>query len=119
MIGSQEVFETLDEWDSKLHMVLGDKSQKEIQGSRVVPFRMETGRVMQVQDVLFVPGLSYSVIYVLMIKKKWVEVLLQDGKARLMPRGSSSAGIVLRIREHGLYRLMGKPMDYGKKKQVD
>ena len=30
MIGSQEVFETLTEWDSKLHMVLGDKSQKEI-----------------------------------------------------------------------------------------
>jgi len=27
MTGSQEVFETLSEWDSKLHMVLGDKSQ--------------------------------------------------------------------------------------------
>jgi len=30
MTGSQEVFGTLAEWDSKLHMVLGDKSQKEI-----------------------------------------------------------------------------------------
>ena len=26
MTGPQEVFETLAEWDSKLHMVLGDKS---------------------------------------------------------------------------------------------
>ena len=30
MTRSQEVFETLVEWDSKLHMVLGDKSQLEI-----------------------------------------------------------------------------------------
>lgn len=28
--GSQEVFETLVEWDSNLHMVMGDKSQLEI-----------------------------------------------------------------------------------------
>ena len=27
MTGSQEVLETLAEWDSKFHMVLGDKSQ--------------------------------------------------------------------------------------------
>lgn len=29
MIGLQEVFDTLDEWDSKLHMVLGDKIQRD------------------------------------------------------------------------------------------
>jgi len=27
MTGSQEVFDTLVEWDSKLNMVLGDKSE--------------------------------------------------------------------------------------------
>ena len=42
MTGSQEIFETLVEWDSKFHMVLGGKSQKELLGSGVVPFRMET-----------------------------------------------------------------------------
>lgn len=30
MTGSHEVVETLAEWDSKLHMMLSDKSQKEI-----------------------------------------------------------------------------------------
>ena len=30
MKGSWEGFETLGEWDSKFHMVLGDKSQLEI-----------------------------------------------------------------------------------------
>jgi len=75
MTGSQELFETLVEWDSKFHMVLGDRSQLEIRGSRVVPFRMETGRVMQVQDVLFVLGLKYSMISVSMIERKGFEVL--------------------------------------------
>jgi len=54
--------------------------------------------VMQVQNVLFVPGLRYSVISVLMIEKKGFGVLFQDGKARLRLRGSSSNGIVLGVR---------------------
>jgi len=105
------------EWDSKLHMVLGGNSQKEISGSGVVPFRMERSQLMQVQDVLFVPGLRYNVMYVSAIKQKGFEVLFQGGKARLRPRGSSSAGVVIGVREHGLYRKTGKPIDHGKKKQ--
>lgn len=50
-----------------------------------------------------------------MIEKKGFEVLFQDGKVRLKTRGSSSAGIVLRVREHGLYRLRGKPTDHGRR----
>ena len=55
MTGLQEVFETLSEWDSNLHMVLGDKSHNEIRGLGVASFRMESGQVMRAQDVLFVP----------------------------------------------------------------
>ena len=83
-----------------------------------MPFRMETKRVMRVEDVIFVLGLRYSVISVSMIERKGFEVLFQDGKTRLRPRGSRSYGIVLGVREHGLYRLTGKTMDHGKK-QVD
>lgn len=54
-------------------------------------------------------------ISVSMIEKKGFEVLFQDGKERLKPRGSSSNGIVLGVRVHGLYRLTGKFMDHGKK----
>ena len=46
MTRSHETFETLAEWDSKLQMVLGNKSQLEIQGLGVVPFRMERGLMM-------------------------------------------------------------------------
>ena len=115
MTRSQEVFETLAEWDSKLHMVLGNESQLEIRGSDVVPFRMETRRVIQVEDVLLVPRLRYSVIFVWMMGRKGFEVLFQDGKARLKPKGSKSNVVVLGIREHGFYRLTRNPVDHGKK----
>jgi len=62
MTRSHEVFETLGNWDSKLHMVLSNKSQKEIRRSGVVPFKMDSRRMMRVQDVLFVSGLRYSMI---------------------------------------------------------
>ena len=113
MTWSQEVFETLVKWDSKFHMVLGDKSQLEIQGSIVVPFGMETGHVMCFQDVLLVPGLRYNMISISMIERKGFEVLFQDGKARLRPIGSKSNQIIIGVREHGVYRLRGKLVDHG------
>ena len=71
--------------------------------------------MMQVQDVLFIPRLKYSVISISMIERKGFEVLFQNGKVRLRPRGSKSDGIVPGVREHGLYRLTAKPKDHGKK----
>ena len=72
---------------------------------------------MWVQDVPFVPVLRYSVIFVLMIETKGFKVLFQDGKARLKPRGSSSLGVMIGVREHGIYKLMGKPINHRKNKQ--
>lgn len=56
-----------------------------------------------------------------MIKQKWFDVIFdvifQDGKAKLKPKGSSSGGVVIGVRKHGLYRLTGKPIDHEKQKQ--
>ena len=40
-----------------------------------MPFRMETIWVMRVEDVVFVPGLRYSMISISMIKNKGFDVL--------------------------------------------
>lgn len=71
--------------------------------------------MMWVQNVLFVSRFRYSVILVSMIKKKGFEVLFQDGKARLKLIVSSFSSIVIGLREHALYRLTDKPIDYKKK----
>ena len=71
--------------------------------------------MMRVQDVLFVSGLWYNLLFVSMMERKGFEVLFQDGKARLKTRGSKSNGIVLGVRENGLYKLTTKLEDHGKK----
>ena len=68
--------------------------------------------MIRVQDVLFIPGFRYIMTFVSMTEMKGFKVLFQDGKERLVPRVSSSVGIMLGVREHGLYRLTGNPMDH-------
>lgn len=53
-----------------------------------------------------------------MIKQKGFDVIFQDGKAKLRPKGSNSTRVAIEVREHGLYRLIGKPVDHEKQKQV-
>jgi hypothetical protein len=57
-------------------------------------------------------------MYVSTIEQKGFEELFQGGKARLGPKGSSSVGVVFSSREHGLYRLTGKPIDHEKKEEM-
>ena len=42
MKGSYNVFETLAKWDSKLRMVVVENNEKEIKGSCVVPFNLDS-----------------------------------------------------------------------------
>jgi hypothetical protein len=46
MTGTREVFESLTEWDSYLHVRIGDQSWHVVKGVRSVPFRMELGGVL-------------------------------------------------------------------------
>ena len=54
---------------------------------------------------MFIPGFRYSMIFVSMMEKKGFEVLFQDGKARLRPRGSSSMVLCLEL-ESMVYMLI-------------
>lgn len=101
-----------------MQIVVCDKSQKGIRVSGVVPFRMESGSLLRVKDVLFVLELKYNVLSVSVIEQKGFEMIFQDGKARLRPRGSNFVGVVVGVREHGLYLLMGKPIDHEKQEQI-
>lgn len=55
-------------------MFLENNIQLEIRGSGVVPFRMERGCMMLVEDVLFVLGLRYSVIFFSIMERKGFKV---------------------------------------------
>lgn len=114
MTSSHEVFETLNEWKSKLHMEVGEKSQKVFRGSGVVPLRMESGGLLRVQHVLWVLELRYNIFSISVIKLKGFKVIFRDEKVMLRPKGSNSIGAMIGVKEHGLFRLTGKTIDQGK-----
>jgi hypothetical protein len=81
-----------------------------VQGSRTVPFQMESRGVLRMTNVLWVPKLR-SVLSVSAIEKKGFDVLFQDGQVSIKPKGSSSnTTFVLGVRESNLYRLKGQPI---------
>jgi hypothetical protein len=108
MTGARELFKSFIESDSDLYVELSMGTKHAMQGSRTVSFRMESGDVLRVTNVLWVPKLRKNVLSVPAIGEKGYVVLFQDGQVLLMPRGSSSdTAVVLGVRESNQYRLKG------------
>jgi hypothetical protein len=105
------VFERFTGSDSKMHVEFGMGTKHEIKGFGTISFWMESGGTLRGQDVLWMPELKRSVISVSMNENKGFGVVLQNGKALIMPRASSSNKVVVfRVRESYLYRLKSQPM---------
>jgi hypothetical protein len=75
MTGAREVFERFTESDSDLYVELGMGTKQAMQGSGTMPLRMDSGGILRVTIVLWVPELRRSVLLVLAIEKKGYEVL--------------------------------------------
>lgn len=71
--------------------------------------------MLRAQYVLWVPKLRYNVLFVSMIEMKGFEVIFCNGKVKLGSRGSHSTRVIIGVREHGLYQLMGKHIYHEKK----
>jgi hypothetical protein len=111
MTRARELFESFTTSDSNVHVDLGVATKHVVKGSGTMPFWMESGGVLRVKNVLWVPKLRWSVLSVSAIEKKGYEVLFRDGQALIMLKGSSSdKATVFGVRESNLYRLKAKPM---------
>ena len=89
MTAAWDLFESFTESDSDLYVELGMGTKHAMQGSGTLSFQMESGDVLRVTNVLWVPELRRSVFSISEIEKKGYEVLFWDGQALFMPRGSS------------------------------
>jgi hypothetical protein len=72
---STELFESFTTSDSDVHVDLGVATKHAVKGSGTVPFQMESGGILRVTNVLWVPELRWSVLSVSAIEKKGYEVL--------------------------------------------
>jgi prepilin-type processing-associated H-X9-DG protein len=76
-----------------------------------VSFRMESGGIFIVVNVLWVPELWRVVLLVSTIKNNGFDVLFQDGHAFFKKRGSRlETTFVLKVRERDMYKIKGYPL---------
>jgi hypothetical protein len=97
--------------DSYVHLELGVGTNNVVKGTGTMPFQMESGGVLRVINVLWVPELRRSVLSVSTIEKKGFDIMFQDGQVLIKPRGSiSDTTMVLGVIKRNLYRINGQPM---------
>jgi hypothetical protein len=103
-----------------VHVKLGMGTKNAVKGSEIVPFQMESGGLLRVMNVLWVPKLRRSVLLVSTIEDKGFDILFQDGKALIKPKGySSETTVVLGVRERKLYKLKFHPMREMERNRVE
>jgi hypothetical protein len=76
MTGARELFESFTESDSDMYVELGMGTKHAVKGSGTVPFQMESGGVLRVTNVLWVPELRRSVLSVSTIEKKGFDCMV-------------------------------------------
>jgi hypothetical protein len=89
MTSARELFDSFTEIDSNLCVQLGMGTKHAVRGSSTVSFRLESGEVLRVSNVLWVPELRRSVLSISENKKKSYHLLFREGKVLFVPKGSS------------------------------
>lgn len=62
MIGARELFDTITETGSDLCVELDTRAKHSVRGSSIISFRLESGEIPKVSNVLLVPELRKSVL---------------------------------------------------------
>jgi hypothetical protein len=106
MTGVREYFSSLREYNANFNIVLGDNAKYKPASSGTVRFQRESGKPLSINDVLFIPGLTKTLIFVSALEDKGYEVTFRDGRVLIHPKGSNaSMGKLLGVRKDKLYKL--------------
>ena len=81
-------------------MELGDDASYAIKGTGSISFQLDSGIVLHIEEVLYVPGLKKNLIYVGTLESKGYRVLFMEGKAFLWPKdGELSSAVIIGVLE--------------------
>ena len=104
MIGSREA---LTSYRKKFttQLELGDDSTYKIEGVGSTSLQLESGTVLHIDDVLYVPGLKKNLLSVAGLEDKGYRVLFMDKKDLLWAKNEKlSSAVQIGVREGGLYK---------------
>jgi hypothetical protein len=111
MIEAHELFSSVTERDSDVHVQLGDDAKYVVKGEGTITFQLESGGLLDAHDVLYVPSLKKKFLSVSAMEDRGFVVAFQRGQVLVRPEKASPKNIVvIGVRESTLYRLQGNPV---------
>jgi hypothetical protein len=94
--------------DSPHKVKLGDDYQYPIKGVGEASFKLDSGKLMKIKDVLLVLGLRKNLLSISSLEEKGFRISFVDGEVLMWPKGKSfNDAIVIGVQEGGLYKLKG------------
>jgi hypothetical protein len=87
---------------------LGDDASYAIKGTDSTSFKLDSGLILHIEDILYVAGLTKNLILVGILEDKGHRVIFMEKKALLWSKDTEFiSAIVIGIKEGGLYKVPG------------
>jgi len=106
--GHKDSLTNLIKKDSPHKVKLGDDFQYTIKGIGESSYRLESGKVMNMKEVLYVPGLKKNLLSISTLEEKGFRVDFIDGQVLMWIKGKNFNNAVMVGIQGGLYKLKEK-----------
>ena len=101
---------TLFAKESSQKVKLRDDYRYPIKGVGEASYKLESGELLKMKDVLYVPGLKKNLLFISGLEKNGFRVAFMHGQVLMWPRGSTiNDAVVIGVEERGLYKIKGSP----------
>ena len=91
-------------------MKLWDNYQYSIKGSGEASYKLDSGKSLNMKDVLYVPGLKKNILSIYALDAKGMRVAFFNGQVLMCPKWNTiEDAIVIGEEDRGLYKLKREP----------
>lgn len=94
MTVNKEALTNLIQKDSPHKVKLGDDYQYPIEGGGEASYRLDSGKLMKMKEVLYVPGLKKDLLSILTLEEKGFKVAFVDGLMCPMGKNFNDAVVI-------------------------
>jgi hypothetical protein len=109
MTGDHRNFSSMKEKETPHKVELGDNNSYTFKGIGQATIKMESGNSIHISNVLYVPGLKKTLVYISCLEEKGDRVVFVNGKVLVWSKASSIENAkVIGTREGRLYKLLGQ-----------
>jgi hypothetical protein len=107
MTGQKDILSCLTENKFPQKDTLGDDYQYPIKGVGESNYKLDSGTLMKMKDVLYVRRLTKNLLSISALEKKGFKVAFIDVEVLMLPKGKTMEEAIVIGKEGGLYKLKG------------